>query len=194
MHKSPRFEWNGLRPKFGWLYNEAGMNRSEREGRIHYNSRGTPCRKEYLHGYSGHPIANFWADIPTALGAEHVGYPTQKPLALLERMIAASSNEGYVVLAQLAGCATTCVAAEHLGRQWVVIDLSPETAELVNIRPKNQMGDLWDARLVTLRDDIPQRTDIEKPINYRKQNHVLFGKQEDQCAGCRWTFPSRCSR
>lgn len=123
MHKSPLFEWNGLNPQFGWLYNKEGMDRLEREGRIHYNNRGTPYRKEYADEYSGRPVSNFWVDIPIALGKERSGYPTQKPLALYERIIRASSNPGDMVLDPFCGCATTCVAAERLERQWVGVDI-----------------------------------------------------------------------
>ena len=116
-------------------------------------------------------------------------YPTQKPIALLERIIAASSNEEEVVLDPFCGCATACVAAEKLGRKWVGIDISPKAVELVNMRLREFMGDLFHSKLVTARTDIPRRTDIETPIPYRKQKHVLFGEQEGICAGCKILFP-----
>ena len=94
-----------------------------------------------------------------------------------------------MVLDPFCGCATACVAAEKLGRQWVGIDLSPKAVELVNIRLKEFMGDLFHSQLVTARTDIPRRTDIEKPINYRRNKHVLFGRQEGRCNGCRMEFP-----
>ncbi len=130
-------------------------------------------------------------DISIVAGSskERIGYPTQKPLALLERIIAASSNEGDVVLDPFCGCATACVAAEKLGRQWVGIDLSPKAVELVNLRLQDTMGSLFHNRLVTARTDIPRRTDIDAPIHYRKNAHVLFGQQEGRCAGCDMDFP-----
>ena len=120
---------------------------------------------------------------------ERIGYPTQKPLALLDRIIQASSNPGDVVLDPFCGCATACVAAERLGRAWLGIDLSPKATELVNVRLQGSMGSLFHNRLVTARTDIPRRTDIDAPINYRKNKHVLFGQQEGRCAGCRMDFP-----
>ena len=120
---------------------------------------------------------------------QYIGYPTQKPLALLERIIAASSNPGDTVLDPFCGCATACVAAEKLGRQWVGIDISPKAAELVNMRLQQTMGGLFHNRLVTARTDIPRRTDIDAPIHYRKNAHVLFGQQEGRCAGCDMDFP-----
>ena len=121
---------------------------------------------------------------------ERVGYPTQKPVALLERIIKASSNEGDIVLDPFAGCATACVAAERLGRQWAGIDISPKAVELVQYRLKQQEPGiaLWATKVVA-RTDIPRRTDIDAPIHYRKNAHVLFGQQEGKCAGCVMDFP-----
>ena len=112
----------------------------------------------------GKPLDDVW-DIPilNSSAKERVGFPTQKPLALLERIIAASTNEGNLVLDPFCGCATACVAAEKLGRQWIGIDISPKDGELVNMRLKEFMGDLFHNRLVTLRTDIPGRTDIDAP-------------------------------
>lgn len=87
------------------------------------------------------------------------------------------------------GCATACVAAENLGRRWAGIDISPKAVDLVNIRLQQSMGGLFHDRLVTSRTDIPRRTDIDAPRNYRQNKHVLFGQQEGECAGCRMDFP-----
>ena len=86
----------------------------------------------------GAHVGDIIVDIYRVTGDEDVGYPTQKPLALLERIIKASSDEDDVVLDPFAGCATACVAAERLGRQWVGIDLSPKAVELVQYRLKQQ--------------------------------------------------------
>ena len=118
-----------------------------------------------------------------------IGYPTQKPIELLEEIIASSSNEGDWVLDPFCGCATACVAAEKLGRHWVGVDLSPKAVELVNYRLKEFMGDLFHNRLVTARTDIPQRTDVNAPKNYRQNAHVLYGQQEGACNGCKQWFP-----
>ena len=126
-----------------------------------------------------------------ASAKERVGYPTQKPLALLERIIKASSNEGDVVLDPFCGCATACVAAEKLARQWIGIDISPKAAELVNVRLQDSMGSLFHHGYVTTRTDIPQRTDVDAPKNYRQNKHVLYGEQEGRCGGCRTPFEFR---
>lgn len=118
---------------------------------------------------------------------ERVGYPTQKPLALLERIIKASSNETDVVLDPFCGCATACVAAEKLGRQLIGIDLSEKAAELVVRRIKDFQGLFQD---VTHRTDISERDDIlGVKQSYGEMKHVLFGVQEGFCNLCGHDFP-----
>ena len=176
-----------------WRWTKERMEEADRTGLIVVprGGKGIPRLKRYLDEQPGIPVSDTWDDVPIAAGKERTGYPTQKPLALLERIIAASSNPGDMVLDPFAGCATACVAAEKLGRRWVGIDLSPKAVELVNLRLRDFMGDLFHDRLVTARTDIPRRTDIDAPINYRKNKHVLFGQQEGQCNGCRTEFPYR---
>ena len=101
---------------------------------------------------------------------ERVGYPTQKPLALLDRIIKASSNAGDVVLDPFAGCATACVSAETLGRKWIGIDLSQLAATLVKSRLKEAFKLFYE---VHHRDDIPKRTDLGKliPSTRRARNN-----------------------
>lgn len=122
-------------------------------------------------------------------GRERVGYPTQKPLALLERIIKASSNEGDLVLDPFCGCATACVAAERLGRQWIGIDLSPKAVELTRLRMERDLG--LASILVRHRTDIPHRTDLGALPDYRTHKHHLYGQQEGLCAACRYQFPFR---
>ena len=158
---------------------------------IEFSKNGTPNFKQYADSYTGTKVNNLFTDIPQVRGKERVGYPTQKPLKLMERIIKASSNPGDVVLDPFCGCATTCIAAETLGRKWAGIDISPRAAELVTYRLKLTMGDLFHHTMVTIRTDIPQRTDIGKPIHYRKNKHVLFGRQEGKCNGCGMDYPFR---
>ena len=176
-----------------WRWTKERMEEADRTGLIVVprGGKGIPRLKRYLDEQPGIPVSDTWDDVPIAAGKERTGYPTQKPLALLERIIAASSNPGDMVLDPFAGCATACVAAEKLGRRWVGIDLSPKAVELVNLRLRDFMGDLFHDRLVTARTDIPRRTDIDTPINYRKNKHVLFGEQEGHCNGCKTEFPYR---
>ena len=152
-----------------------------------------PRLKRYLDEQRGRPLGDVWTDIPpiNSQAKERVGYPTQKPLALLDRIIKASSNEGDVVLDPFCGCATACVAADRLSRKWVGIDISPKAGELVNMRLQQAMGSLFHHGYVTARTDIPRRTDIDAPIPYRQNKHVLYGQQEGLCNGCEVMFPFR---
>ena len=96
-----------------------------------------------------------------------------------------------MVLDPFCGCATASVAAEKLGREWIGIDLSAKAVELVNMRLQQTMGSLFHAGYVTARTDIPRRTDIDTPKNYRQSKHVLYGQQEGRCNGCRSPFEFR---
>ena len=124
----------------------ARLDALEQADMIVHSSKGSvPRLKRYLDASSGQVPSNNWTDISpvNSQAKERIGYPTQKPLALLERIIAASSNEGDVILDPFCGCATACVAADKLGRQWVGIDLSPKAVELVNMRLQDYMGGLF---------------------------------------------------
>ena len=171
------------------------MEQWDEEGRLHFPSskNGRIRRKRFLDELKGKPVQNLWTDLRmvSSQSNERIGYPTQKPLALLERIIKASSNEGDVVLDPFCGCATACVAAENLDRRWIGIDIPPKAVELVNMRLQLSMGDLFHNRLVTARTDIPIRTDVDAPVPYRQNKHVLFGQQEGRCNGCRSEFPFR---
>ena len=128
------FEWRGHNPVNGWRISKEKLENLHVRGLIHYNSAGKPYRKQYEHEYKGIDATNLWADIPIARGKERLGYPTQKPLALLERIIKASSNPGDLVLDTFCGCGTTVHAAESLNRQWIGIDISPFSAGLIRER------------------------------------------------------------
>ena len=174
------------------------FSRLEKEGRIVMGKGKYPRFKDYLRGKPGVPINDMWTDIPPVHPAsnERTGYPTQKPLALLERIIKASSNDGDTVLDPFAGCATTCIAAEKLGRQWVGIDISPKAVELVRSRARRELThvalstEIFEA---IARTDIPQRTDLGKIPRYNSAANRtdLYGKQKGHCAGCGEHFEDR---
>ena len=127
-----------------------------------------------------------WIYIPPLKGnsRECTGYPTQKPLKLLERIIKASSNQGDLVFDPFCGCATTCVAAEKLDRQWIGIDISEKAAELVKKRIHEELGLLLLKPIHRL--DTPQDRDGKKSENIK---HLLYGTQEGKCNGCLTHFP-----
>ena len=159
-----------------------------REGRPDYSRR--PRLKRYLREQKGALVGNVWTGIKpiSAHAKERTGYPTQKPLALLERIIAASSAEGDLVLDPFCGCATTLVAADRLQRQWAGIDLSPLAIKLVNDRIAEDRG-LWGGAIAL--DGPPVRTDLGELPNYRTHRHRLYGEQEGVCLGCDTHFPFR---
>ncbi len=119
---------------------------------------------------------------------ERTGYPTQKPVKLLQRIVRASSGEGDTILDPFCGCATTMVAAEGLGRSWVGMDISPKGAELAVSQVKKFQGLFRD---IVHRTDIPQRTDLGKLPAPRTHRRALYGTQGGFCAGCREHFQPR---
>ena len=151
-------------------------------------------KRVYLDEHPGVAVGNLWDERGLTMQGhddQRTGYPTQKPLALLERIIAASSSPGDLVLDPFCGCATALVAADHAERQWAGIDISPKAVELVNMRLQQSMGSLFHARYVTDRTDIPQRTDLGDLPPYRSHRRTLYGLQEGNCAGCSQHFEMR---
>lgn len=132
------YEWHGVRPYKGrhWAYSREKMDRMLAEGRIVFRRTGMPAFKRYLDERPGTPLQDVWTDVPglASSSRERVGYPTQKPEALLDRIIAASSNEGDVVLDPYCGCGTTIAVAQRMKRQWIGIDISPTAVALMKRR------------------------------------------------------------
>lgn len=136
----------------GWGCDRVRLERYDREGRLHFPAKPTGALrlKMYLDESPGVRLQNLWDDIP-AIGsqaAERLGYPTQKPVALLERIIATSSNAGDTVLDPFCGCGTTIDAAQKLGRRWVGIDITHLAITLIKTRLHHTYGD--QAQYVTL--------------------------------------------
>ena len=173
-----------------WRWTQERMQAAFNAGIIVQAKPGAvPRYKKYLHESRGRTVTNDWHDIQQVLGNEEIGYPTQKPLALLQRIIEASSNVGDIVLDPFCGCATALVAADRLNREWAGIDLSPLAARLVLKRLRDDRGPLFDD--VLHREDVPARTDLGDLPNYRTHKHTLYGRQEGICGGCRILFPFR---
>ena len=166
---------------------------------------------EVVHTKARRPIlGSSWTDIASinSQARERVGYRTQKPLGLLRRIILASSNPDDMILDPFCGCATACVAAEELGRQWVGIDISPKAKELIRKRFAQNL-DLFKVALesTVYRNDVPERCDLSAeesqeeiefslPVPQRRYNSAankehLFGKQRGICPGCRRFFEYR---
>jgi site-specific DNA-methyltransferase (adenine-specific) len=127
------YEFLGVRRV--WRWTRERMQKAHDDGLVVQLKPGAvPQYKKYLSSSKGRTVTNCWTDIPQAAGSESLGYPTQKPLALLERIIAASSNAGDVVLDPFCGSGTTLHAAQKLGRRWIGIDMAPVAVAVVKRR------------------------------------------------------------
>lgn len=135
------YEWNGHTRVWRWTKDR--MEKADACGLIHYTSSGLACQKRYLDEMKGQPVDTIWEDIPPiqAQSKERLGYPTQKPEALLERIINASSNEGDVVLDPFCGCGTTIAVAERLKRHWIGIDITYLAISLMKTRLSDTFHD-----------------------------------------------------
>ena len=184
-------------------------------GMIDWTSTGYPRLKRYLKASPGEAVSDFIADIQNVnnRSREHVGYPTQKPLSLYDRVIKASSNEGDVVLDPFAGCATTLLVAGRLGREWVGIDIWDKANEVVLDRfrkegfsAKGHSGGNLAFGHVHYSKRPPKRTDDgqiavpflkvkeiehkprESTISRTSMFHQLIIKHGPRCQGCDRTF------
>lgn len=159
-----------------------------------YNREMKPYRfkgvREHQDEVGWHTLVNMkdvWqVDMVGRTSSERTGYPTQKPLELLRRVIEAGSNKGALVLDPFCGCATTCVAAQQLGRRWIGIDVEAKSADIVVQRLSDDAGLFSDFVHLT---DPPTRTDIEaidlaKPKNKREVKERLGQEYGRTCNGC----------
>jgi len=138
--RGPKYEWNGHTRN--WRFTQEEAKRLEAEGLIVYSKNGMPRVLRPVELTRGSQLQDMWTDIdpPNSGSSEILGYPTQKPVALLERIIAASSNPDDVVLDPFAGCGTTISAAQKLGRQWVGIDITHLSVSLLVYRLQDMFG------------------------------------------------------
>ena len=139
------YEWKGKLPAHTrtWAVKLDTMERYESEGRLRYTRTGTPTLVQYADEMPGVALQDIWTDLPPVnpQAAERLGYPTQKPEALLERIIQASSNEGDTVLDPFCGCGTTIAAAQKLKRRWIGIDITYLAISLIKARLADTFGD-----------------------------------------------------
>lgn len=156
-------------PENGWRHSKETMEANDEAGRLlfPFDPKGRIMYKRYLDEQKGPLLGNVWTDIDQlrANDAERLGYPTQKPLPLLERIIAASSDENDIVLDAFCGCGTAVAAAQKLKRQWIGIDISPTACRVVAKRLRQdfklkESEDLWAAGRGFIVRDLP-RTEAE---------------------------------
>lgn len=135
----------------GWSCDLERMKKYDKENRLHFPTKvgGQLRLKMYLDESPGPLMQNLWSDIPpiNSQADESLGYPTQKPLPLLERIIGASSNPNDVVLDAFCGCGTALVAAQNLNRQWIGIDVSPTACRVMAKRLRDHTGLLENEKL-----------------------------------------------
>ena len=194
------YEYKGVRNL--WRVPLETMKRLDAEGRLHFTSGAGIRRKRYLDEMKGRPVQSFWNDIDAinSQARERTGWRTQKPLALLERIISASSNPGDLVLDPFCGCATACIAAEKLGREWIGIDIVPQAAQVLSERAKRELqipladddGNGWEDWTPLMSTERPNRTDdltLHSPTDPQSDKELLYASQERRCLGCEYELP-----
>jgi hypothetical protein len=170
------YEYKGYKPPAnGWAISREKMEQWDREGRLYFprNKNGRIARKRFLDELKGMPIQNLWTDLAeiNSQAQERLGYPTQKPEALLERIIAASSHEGDVVLDPFCGCGTTIAAAQKLNRRWIGIDITHLAIGLIRHRLRDSYGEAIDAtyRVIGEPVDVSGASDLAVSDPYQFQ-------------------------
>ena len=181
----PVYDWKGVTR--AWRYSLENMKRLESEGRLTYTKSGMVYQKRYLDESKGVSLSSWWDDIDMlrgiSAGTERLGYPTQKPLKLLERIIEVSSNENDIVLDAFCGCGTALVAAQKLKRQWIGIDISPSACRVMAKRLRDVCGlpedkDLWQIRRGFVVRDLPwteEKLRILPPFEFENWAVIALG-------------------
>jgi DNA modification methylase len=142
LHAKEGWEYAGVRPYRGrsWAFSKANMADLAREGRLIHRETGMPRLIQFADEMPGVALQDHWDDILPVSGKESLGFATQKPLALLERIVQASSKPGDVVLDPFCGCGTAIVAAEKHGRQWIGIDVTTLAISVI----EGRLADLFE--------------------------------------------------
>lgn len=174
LSRSGQYEWKGKFPPKGrmWSYTYENMLKLEAEGRIVYTRTGMPRLKIVQEKLRGASYQDVWAKPELWLNsasAERLGYPTQKPEALLERVIAVSSNEGDVVLDPFCGCGTAIVVAQRLKRQWIGIDITHLAITLIRHRLRDAFGGSVKYEVIGEPVSLPDAEDLAKNDPYQFQ-------------------------
>lgn len=183
------YEWKGHQPPAnGWRYSVETMTELDAAGLIWYpdSKSKRPRLKRYLDEQKGVVAGDVWTDIPpiNSRAAERLGYPTQKPIALLERIIAASTNEGDLVLDPFCGCGTTVDAAQKLGRRWVGIDITYIAIDLIEKRLRHTYGEgireVYDVRGIPADTAAAQALFDRNPFDFERWAVSLVNGQPNE--------------
>ncbi|MDR0327641.1 MAG: HNH endonuclease [Planctomycetaceae bacterium] len=168
-----------------WTFNKDAVRLPYKDGSPHsggfVENDGTRLKSDKY--TRGKVPETWWQDIAIVARSkyERTGYPTQKPLALLKRIILASSNEGDMVLDPFCGCATTCVASQQLGRKWIGIDIEKQAVKILVERLSGDAGLFKD---FTATNQIPKRSDIKEEQPTKSVKERLYKKQNGKCNTC----------
>jgi DNA modification methylase len=159
-NRGPLYRWNGhLRH---WRFTRENMQGLHDAGRLYYTPRGIPRLKQYLDDMPGMPAQDIWADEATryivSWSGEGLGYPTQKPISVVKRIIEASSNRGDIVLDPFCGCGTAIEAAIESDRRWVGIDVSDQAYQVIERRFRDRYGESVPLGHIAPRDIATART------------------------------------
>jgi len=187
------YDWKGIKKL--WRCPIETMQKYEEQNKLYYTRNGTPRLKQYLEEMPGVPLTNLWNDIPpiNSQASERLGYPTQKPEALLERIIKASSNKGDIILDAYCGCGTTIAVAERLERNWIGIDITYQSISLMLKRLEDSFGknvldkielngipkDMESAQALATKPDDRTRKEFEKwaVLTYSNNRAVINDKK-----------------
>lgn len=173
--------WRGMMPPEGkhWQFAPDKLDEMDARGEIYWSSNGNPRRKVYLDNSRGIPVQDIWLDYLDVNNQNTLitGYPTEKNIDMLKRIIETSSRPGDIVLDCFAGSGTTLIAAEQLGRQWIGVDIGDEAISTIKNRFKNGSK--------------PMGNYVKKKSKQEETTPLLFG--EDDCKEGENTFTSRCS-
>jgi DNA modification methylase len=169
---NPHYEWKGITRY--WRYNLEKMKKLEALGKLVYSKSGMVYEKRYLDESKGVSLQDWWDDISMLRGfsdtGERLGYPTQKPEALLERIIKVGTNEGDIVLDPFCGCGTAVAVAEKLKRHWVGIDITHLAINLIKKRLRDHFGE----EVGTTYDIIGEPVSVADAAELAKQDPFQF--------------------
>lgn len=190
------YQYKGYTPDaYGWRVEQTKLAEIDRQGNLGWSTTGKPFRKLRPSDDKGHPVGNFWNDISllNSQSAERLGYPTQKPEALLERIIKVSSNEEDTILDAYCGCGTTIATAERLKRHWRGIDITYQSISVILKRLEEHYGkelvaeiqlngvpqDMAAAKALALKQDDRVRKEFEKwaVLTYTNNRAVIHEKK-----------------
>ena len=157
-----------------WRYSKEKMQSFIDSGMVVQTKEGNvPQRKQYLDQGKGVPVQSLWDDVPAlhSQAAERLGYPTQKPEALLERILKASSNEGDTVLDAYCGCGTTIAVAQRLNRKWIGIDITYQSISLILKRLQDKYPETWPQIEANIKlDGVPRDIESARALANRRDD------------------------